>query len=57
MIEIYEKRGKWCFRDEQGVLHKCDSEAYAILASGIPMPATEEEDDLWESDDSDLDLD
>ena len=35
---IYEKRGQWCFRDENGKLHKFPTEHEAVLAVGFPMP-------------------
>jgi hypothetical protein len=41
---IYEKRGKWCFRDENGKLHKFDSEIAAKIALGS-APQTEIEDE------------
>ena len=30
MIEIYEKRGKWCFRDDAGKLHKFTTKEEAM---------------------------
>lgn len=32
---IYEKRGKWCFRDDNGKLHKFATEADAKAAYGV----------------------
>ena len=40
---IYLKRGKWCFRDEDGILHKFNSEIAAKIAVGS-APQTEIED-------------
>lgn len=31
---IYEKRGQWCWRDEEGKLHKFATEKEAVGASG-----------------------
>ena len=38
MIEIYEKRGRWCYRDEKGVLQKFATEAEAKAALGWKEP-------------------
>ena len=35
MIHIYEKRGKWCARDDNGRLRKFDTEAQAKEAFGF----------------------
>ena len=32
---IYQKRGKYCFRDENGQLHKFKTEQEAALAAGL----------------------
>ena len=37
MIEIFEKRGRWCYRDAQGKLHKFDSEAAAKSSLGLEI--------------------
>ena len=39
---IFKKRSQWCFRDENGKLHKFDSEIAAKLAYG-KVDATKEE--------------
>lgn len=39
---IFQKRGSWCFRDENGRLHKFPTEADAKAAYGI-VDATKEE--------------
>lgn len=33
---IYEKRGRWCFRDDKGTQHKFDTLAEAKAAYGFP---------------------
>jgi hypothetical protein len=38
MIEIYEKRGQWCFRDDKGTLYKFPTEAAAKEHLGIIDP-------------------
>ena len=49
-MEIFEKRGQWCFRDEQGRLHKFSTESEALQASGIlPLPEVREYDTLEEA--------
>jgi hypothetical protein len=35
MIEIYEKRGKWCYRDAEGNLFKFDTEQAAKSSLGL----------------------
>lgn len=35
MIEIYEKRGKWCYRDADGNLFKFDTEQAAKSSLGL----------------------
>ena len=35
MIEIYEKRGRWCYRDEQGKLFKFNTETEAKSSLGL----------------------
>ena len=35
MIEIFEKRGKWCYRDSQGKLFKFDTEEAAKSSLGL----------------------
>lgn len=52
MIEIYEKRGRWCYRDEKGTLHKFDTEAEAKAALGWKDPV---EEDCCECEDCDCD--
>jgi hypothetical protein len=53
-MEIFEKRGKWCFRDQKGKLHKFDSAEEAVQAGGlvnidIPLPEVREYDSLEEA--------
>ena len=50
-MEIFEKRGRWCFRDEKGKLHKFFSKIEAKEASGIslPLPEVREYDTLEEA--------
>ena len=38
MIEIYEKRGNWCYRDQQGKLFKFNTEAEAKSSLGYLEP-------------------
>jgi hypothetical protein len=38
MIEIYEKRGRWCFRDADGTLRKFATEAEAKASLGYKEP-------------------
>ena len=38
MTEIYEKRGKWCYRDQQGKLFKFNTEAEAKSSLGYLEP-------------------
>ena len=40
-MEIFEKRGRWCFRDEAGKLHKFGTEEEAKLALGWVPPVEE----------------
>ena len=42
---IYEKRGRWCFRDDKGTQHKFNTLAEAKAAYGFPeiVDAPEEE--------------
>ena len=40
-MEIFEKRGRWCFRDEAGKLHKFGTEEEAKLALGWIPPVEE----------------
>lgn len=35
MIEIFEKRGKWCYRDANGKLFKFDTEKAAKSSLGL----------------------
>lgn len=39
---IFQKRGRWCFRDENGRLHKFSTEADAKAAYGIVDAPKEE---------------
>ena len=50
-MEIFEKRGKWCFRDEKEILHKFSTKAEAETASGVslPVPEVREYDSLEEA--------
>jgi hypothetical protein len=34
MTKIYEKRGRFCFRDSKGKLHKCLTQEDAVAAGG-----------------------
>jgi hypothetical protein len=43
MIEIYEKRGSWCYRDEDGKLHKFGTEAEAKSSLGLEIVKDAEE--------------
>ena len=38
MIEIFEKRGQWCFNDASGKLHKFATEVEAKAALGYKEP-------------------
>lgn len=38
---IFEKRGQWCFRDDNGKLYKYATEKQAVEAHGVPMPVEE----------------
>ena len=38
MIEIYEKRGRWCFRDDKGTLYKFPTEVAAKESLGYKEP-------------------
>ena len=40
-MEIFEKRGQWCFRDEKGTLYKFSTKAEAEVASGVSLPLPE----------------
>ena len=43
-MEIFEKRGKWCFRDADGKLHKFNTkEALAHSLGTVPEVEEEEE--------------
>lgn len=52
MIEIFEKRGRWCYRNDYGKLLKFDTEAEA-RASLLEVEETwygdEEEEDTYEA--------
>ncbi len=37
MIQIFEKRGRWCYRDDAGRLHKFDTEAEAKSSLGLEI--------------------
>jgi hypothetical protein len=37
MIEIYEKRGKWCYRDAAGKLFKFNTEEAAKSSLGLEI--------------------
>ena len=37
MIEIFEKRGRWCYRDKAGRIHKFDTEAEAKSSLGLEI--------------------
>ena len=48
---IYMKRGKWCFRDENGKLNKFNTQEEAAKAKGLDLEkdyAEKEEDDFEE---------
>jgi len=38
---VFEKRGQWCWRDEEGRLHKFATEEEAKLAAGWVPPVEE----------------
>lgn len=40
---IYQKRGHWCFRDDNGKLHKFATEAAAKAVYGVDNGSKEEE--------------
>lgn len=42
MIEIYEKRGRWCYTDTFGKVHKFSTEAEAKAALGWKDPVEED---------------
>jgi len=50
-MEIFEKRNKWCFRDEKGTLYKFSTKAEAEEASGVllPLPEVREYDSMEEA--------
>ena len=50
-MEIFEKRGQWCFRDETGRLRKFSTKAEAEKASGVslPLPEVREYDSMEEA--------
>jgi hypothetical protein len=52
MIEIYEKRGRWCFKDASDKVHKFATEAEAKAALGWKEP---EEEACCECEDCDCD--
>jgi len=37
MIQIFEKRGRWCYRDEAGRIHKFDTETEAKSSLGLEI--------------------
>jgi len=37
MIKIFEKRGRWCYRDEMGRIYKFDTEAEAKSSLGLEI--------------------
>jgi len=41
MIEIYEKRGRWCFKDAFDKIHKFATEAEAKASLGYKEPEEE----------------
>ena len=50
-MEIFEKRGRWCFFDESGCIYRFDTKAEAEKASGVslPLPEVREYDTLEEA--------
>lgn len=50
-MEIFEKRGRWCFFDESGHIHRFNTKAEAEKASGgsLPVPEVREYDSLEEA--------
>lgn len=40
-MEIFEKRGRWCFVDEAGKMHKFGTEEEAKIAAGWVPPVEE----------------
>ena len=57
MTELFEKRGKWCYRDEAGKLYKFDTESEAKESLGEEEPEETFESKttgwLWEGKDAD----
>lgn len=49
-MEIFEKRGRWCLRDEAGKLHKFNTEAEAnsFAKEGVIDGSEEKEEDSEE---------
>ena len=51
-MELFEKRGQWCFRDEKGVLHKFSTKAEAetkmLFGDSLPISELREEYDTLE---------
>jgi len=43
MIELFKKRGKWCYRDTNGRLHKFNTEAEAKSSLGLEIVEDAEE--------------
>jgi len=50
---IFEKRGKWCYRDDNGKLQKFATEEEAKKAAGWVSPVQEPEIRSWLEDDDD----
>ena len=53
-MEIFEKRGRWCFFDRSGRIYRFESKAAAESAAGIevpslPLPEVREYDTLEEA--------
>jgi hypothetical protein len=47
---IFEKRGRWCYRDESGKLRKFSTEEEAKISAGWVPPVPEELEELEDND-------
>jgi hypothetical protein len=50
---IFEKRGRWCYRDESGKLRKFSTEEEAKISAGWIPPVPEEPEEPEELEDYD----
>jgi len=48
---IFEKRGRWCYRDDSGKLRKFNTEEEAKISAGWIPPVPEELEELEELED------